>query len=289
MSKIAVIGIAGESVFLSVDQFGKVGETTVSNDFHTELGGKGFNQAVASTRFGAEVSFLSAVCQSDVRRFTKIAKKVGIKPYFIAKNKPSPYAVIQTDKKGNNRVCVYQGAELSENNVKLFSKEIKSADILLLNNETPIAVNKTAIKIAKENGVKVILNPAPSRKYDKEFLDQIYLFTPNEYETDGLENYKNVVVTLGDKGCLIKSTDTIIPAINVEKIVDTTGAGDTFNGVLAVCIANGDTIKTACEKANLASAIKVGRKYILDSIPTKKETYSENKEYSKRFEKNNKK
>jgi ribokinase len=168
-------------------------------------------------------------------------------------------------------VLVYRGAELNERDVDLFADEIKTADILLINNEVPISVNERAVKIAKENGVKVVLNPAPTRKYNKEFLEQIDLFTPNEHETDGFEEYQNVIVTLGDKGCLIKRENQIIPAVKVEKVVDTTEAGDTFNSVLTACIANGCDLQIACKTANVASAIKVTRKYILDSIPTREE------------------
>ena len=271
MSKIAVIGIAGESVFLSVDTFGCTGETTVAKSYHNELGGKGFNQAVAVARYGVEVSFLCACYQSDVNRFCKIAESKGIKAYFVGKDKNSPYAVITTDKNGDNRVCVYHGAELDEKDIDGFAEEIKTADVLLINNEVPIPVNEKAVKMAKENGVKVVLNPAPARKYDKEFLDKIDLFTPNEHETVGLEDYQNVIVTLGENGCLLKWTGEIIPAIQVQNVVDTTGAGDTFNGVLCACLTECSDIQIACKKANLASAIKVGRKYILYIIPTKEE------------------
>ena len=271
MSKIAVIGIAGESVFLSVDGFGATGETVQAVGYHNELGGKGFNQAVAVARYGEKVSFLGACYQGDIKRFTEIAEKNEIKSFFIGKGERSPYAVITTDKHGDNRVLVYRGAELDEQDVDLFEEEIETADILLLNNEVPVAVNEKAVKIAKEHGVKVILNPAPTRKYEKEFLDKIDLFTPNEHETDGLEEYQNAVLTLGAKGCFIKDTGILIPAKKVENVVDTTGAGDTFNGVLAACIAGGLNLQKACEKANVASAIKVGRKYILNSIPFKEE------------------
>ena len=271
MSKIAVIGIAGESVFLSVNSFGIIGETIQATDYHNELGGKGFNQAVAAARYCAEVSFLCACHQGDEKRFTEISEKNGIKCYFVGKKERSPYAVITTDKNGDNRVCVYRGAQLDEQDVELFANEIKTADILLINNEVPILVNERAVQIAKENGIKVVLNPAPTRKYNKVFLDKIDLFTPNEHETDGLEDYQNVVVTLGEKGCFIKKTGEIIPAVKVEKVVDTTGAGDTFNGVLVACIANGMDLQTACKRANIASAIKVMRKYILNSIPQREE------------------
>ena len=271
MSKIAVIGIAGESVFLSVDSFGKTGETVRATDYHNELGGKGFNQAIAVARYGVEVSFLCAAYQGDCNRYTKALKKCGVNAYFIGKNIRSPYAVIQTDRTGANRVCVYRGAELDENDVIRFSEEIKSADMLLLNNEVPSSVNEKAVEIAKEYGVKVLLNPAPTRKYDNEFLEKIDLFTPNELEMDGLENYENVIVTLGEKGCFVRKTGEVIPAVKLEKVIDTTGAGDTFNGVLASCLVEGDDLETACKKANVASGIKVTRKYILDSIPSKEE------------------
>ena len=271
MSKIAVIGIAGESVFLSVDSFGKTGETVQATGYHDELGGKGFNQAVAVSRYGEEVSFLCACYSGDVERFTKISESNGINPFFVGKQERSPYAVITTDKKGDNRVCVYRGAELDEKDVELFANEIKSADILLINNEVPSFVNERAVKIAKENGVKVVLNPAPIRSYEKEFLEKIDLFTPNEHETDGLEEYKNVIVTLGEKGCFIRNENKLIPAEKVEIVVDTTGAGDTFNGVLVACIANDCDLQTACQNANVASAIKVTRKHILDSIPMREE------------------
>ena len=271
MSKIAVIGIAGESVFLSVDNFGKTGETMVAKSFHCELGGKGFNQAVAAARYGAKVSFLGACYQADKKSFTKIAKKNGVKAYFIGKQARSPYAVITTDKNGDNRVCVYQGAVLTVDDVDKFAHEIKQADILLINNETPIEVNQKAIEIAKASGVKIILNPAPQRVHGCAFLDKIDLFTPNEHEIDGLENYQNVIITLGDKGCFIKDMGVTIPAKTVKNVVDTTGAGDTFNGVLCACLASGIDIKTACQTANTAAAIKVTRRYILGSIPTQEE------------------
>lgn len=271
MSRVAVIGIAGESVFLTLNEFGKIGETTVANDIHRELGGKGFNQAVAAARFGAECSFLCAVNENDTERFSQIAKSVGIEPFFIPKKEESPYAVITTNRSGENCVCVYRGAELEEGDVDSFENEIKSADILLINNETPTIVNKRAAAIAKKYGKKVILNPAPARKYDSDFLRKIDLFTPNEHETEGLEDFENVIVTLGDKGCMIKSSGEIIPPYKTERVVDTTGAGDTFNGVLAACLSEGEDIKAACKKANLAASIKVGKKYILNSIPTRQD------------------
>lgn len=271
MRKIAVIGIVGNSVFMQVDNFGVTGETTVAKNFHSELGGKGFNQAIAAARFGAEVSFLGAVNKDDVEAFSKATEKYGVKPFLVGKQEKSPYAVIMTDKDGDNRVCVYHGAELSVDDVDFFEEEIKTADALLINNETPIVVNERAVSIAKQNGVRVILNPAPYRENPKTLLDKIDLFTPNELESMGVEGYDNVVITQGAKGCFLKSTNEIVPAIKLKNVVDTTGAGDTFNGVLTVCLAEGKDIISACRTANIASAIKVGRKYVIDGIPTRNE------------------
>lgn len=279
MKKIAVIGIVGESVFLSVEEFGKIGETSVATAVHKELGGKGFNQAVAVSKFGVQCSFLGAINADDELKYSKVAREYGVTPFFVLKKEKSPYAVIITDKKGDNKVFVYQGAKLSVEDLDIFCDHIKNADLLLINNETPIEVNEKAVEIAKENGVKVVLNPAPYRGLDDKFLESIDLFTPNEHETKGLEKFDNVVVTLGSNGCLIKNLKETIPAEKVDEVVDTTGAGDTFNGVLSACIVDGCDIKTACKTANIASSIKVRKKYVLESIPTREQVqnYIKNK------------
>lgn len=271
MRKVAVIGIAGESVFLSVDEFGKIGQTSVAKNIHRELGGKGFNQAVAVAKFGVKCAFLGAVNKGDVENYSKIAKDYGVNATFVSKEDKSPYAVIITDKNGENKVFVYQGASLSVDDVDLFKEEIESADLLLITNETPKEVNERAVDIAKAKGVKVVLNPAPYRLHNKKYLEKIDLFTPNEHETKGLEGFSNVITTLGEKGCLFNSTGEIIPAEKVQKVVDTTGAGDTFNGVLSACMASGMDLKRAVETANVASSIKVTKMHVLDAIPTKEE------------------
>lgn len=271
MSKIAVIGIVGESVFLSVDEFGKTGETSVADGFHRELGGKGFNQAVAAARFGASVSFLGAICQEDADVFKREAESLGISAFFALKEERSPYAVITTDKKGDNRVLVYRGAALALSDLDVFLPEIASADILLITNEVPVEINERAVSYAKAHGVRVVLNPAPYRPLAKEFLEKIDLFTPNEHETEGLSAFQNAVVTLGARGCYIKPLDLCLPAARAACVLDTTGAGDTFSGVLCAALAEGMDLKTSCQRASVASAIEVGRRYVIDAIPTRNE------------------
>ena len=275
MTKIAVIGIIGESVFLSVDDFGVTGQTTVASGLHRELGGKGFNQAVAAAKMGASVSFLGAAQHDDVIAYQKVAKKYGVTATLPAKNQPSPYAVIATDRVGDNRVCVYHGAKLEIADVYAFEKQIARADLLLLNNEVPTDVLSTAVALAKQHSTKVILNPAPARAYPPDFLCQIDLFTPNEHETLGLEDKENVVMTLGSRGCYLKQIGVQIPAEKVKRVVDTTGAGDTFNGVLAVLLAENVPLENAVQTANHASALKIQNQYVLDAIPTRKQIMGE--------------
>ena len=271
MSKIAVIGIIGSSVFLPVEKFHVGGETVEASSIHFEPGGKGFNQAVAAARCGVRVSFLAAVGREYGREFADFLDGEGICHTLVPKDESTAFAAIVTDKSGSNHVTVYQGAQLSANDIRLFEDEIKNADILLLNNEVAEEVNIAAIKIAKKNGVFCILNPAPARASDGFILDNVDLFTPNEHETLGIENKENLVMTLGKRGCLVKASGEIIPAVDCGKVLDTTGAGDTFNGVLAAMLANERSLPLSAKIANRASSVGVTRRYAVSSIPTKEE------------------
>ena len=268
MSKIAVVGIIGNSVFLPVARFHEGGETVEASSVHFEVGGKGFNQAIAARRCGAEVSFLAAVGREGVREFSSFLDGEGIRHKLVLKDEPSAFAAIVTDSVGNNRVTVYQGAELSPEDVDPFESEIREADILLINNEVPEAVNAAAVRLAVKHGTRCILNPAPARNTDSFILENVYLFTPNEHETLGIENRENVIVTLGKRGCLVKAEDEVVPACNFGVAVDTTGAGDTFNGVLAAMLSGGMSLLESAGIANCVAALGVTRKYALSSIPT---------------------
>ena len=230
MSRIAIIGIVGQSVFLSVDSFHRGGETVVAKDLHVEWGGKGYNQAIAAARHGAEVSFLAAVCETDAESVRADAEARGIDAHLATGTEGSPYAVIMTDAEGANHVTVFRGASLTPRDVADFRDEIARADLLLLTNEVPEKVNESAIRIAQEHGVRVVLNPAPARPLSAEILSGVSLFTPNEHETAGLEELSCVVVTLGDRGCLVRESGRQIPAVKAGATVDTTGAGDSFMG-----------------------------------------------------------
>ena len=263
MARIAVIGLVGKSMFFEVPRFHTGGETIHATGLHEEWGGKGFNQAVMAARQGAAVAFLGAVYASDMKPLKDFCSKEGFRAVLAAKKDATACAAILTDGTGETRVTVYPGAALSARDVDGFALKIATADILLLNNEVPEAVNIAALKIAVKHTVKVIFNPAPARELPKTIRDAVSIWTPNEFEESALGAVAGeVVTTLGACGCRIRSTGEIIPAPSV-RAVDTTGAGDTFNGVLAVRIAEGDTLVNACRAANEAAARSTTVRYVL--------------------------
>ena len=270
--KIAVIGLVGRSMFFEVPRFHAGGETIHATGFYEEWGGKGFNQAIAAVRQGADVSFLGkAGSEADASAIETFCAKEGVAAHVYFSRpvtEPTACAAILTDGTGETRVTVARGIELDEADVYFgFKEQIAAADILLLNNEVPDEVNLRASEIAAANGVRIIFNPAPARPIPAELAKRIFLFTPNEFEAATLgEVAGEVVTTLGARGCRIRSTGEVVPSLPV-KAIDSTGAGDTFNGVLAVRLAEGAPLREACAAANAAAAHSVTIRHVLPSIP----------------------
>ena len=273
MSRLAIIGLVGKSMFFDVPRFHTGGETITARGYYEEWGGKGFNQAVAAARQDAAVAFLGAVNAADAGPLKDFCAKEGVRATLAAKKKPTACAAILTDGTGETRVTVYPGAALEPKDVDGFAGSIAMADFLLLNNEVPESVNLAAVEIAKQYDVKVIFNPAPARPLSKAICDAVSIFTPNEFEEESLElGAKSlelgaeVITTLGAKGCRIGSTGEVIAA-PTARAVDSTGAGDTFNAVLAVRLSEGDSIRDACVAANAVAAQSVTVKYVMPSLP----------------------
>lgn len=254
-------------MFFEVPRFHTGGETITAKSLYEEWGGKGFNQAVAAARQDAAVSFLGAIHTADAKALKEFCAKEGVQATLVAKKKPTATAAILTDGSGETRVTVYPGAELEPKDVDGFAGSIAMADFLLLNNEVPESVNLAAVEIARKYGVKIIYNPAPARKLPKMILDAVSIFTPNEFEAAEVDAAQGeVITTLGAKGCRIRSTDEIIPAPMV-KAVDSTGAGDTFNAVLAVRLAEDESLEEACVAATAAAAQSVTIRFVMPSLP----------------------
>ena len=255
-------------MFFEVPRFHRGGETIHADGFHEEWGGKGFNQAVAAARQDAAVAFFGAVGAVDSKPLKEFCAKEGIRAVLAVKKDATACAAILTDGTGETRVTVYPGAELEARDVDGFAGAIATADMLLINNEVPEAVNLAAVELAVKYGVKVVCNPAPARKQPKAIREAVSVWTPNEFEESALGDVPGeVVTTLGSKGCRIRSTGETIPAAPCERVVDTTGAGDTFSGVLAVRLAEGEELRDACVAANAAAAKCVSARYVMPSIP----------------------
>lgn len=273
MAKISVIGICGNSIFMNVDHFHEKGETVAAKSVFEQIGGKGINQAVACAKMGAKVSFLGAIGDdSDSEECRQTAKEFGINGRFaVKKGMRTTFAVILTDKNGENQVTGYRSAELEPQDVLDFEGEIANSDILLLQHEVPQEVNEVAVNLANKHNVKVILNPAPIREIPEKIAKSVFAVIPNSQEKKAIDEslFRNCITTQGSKGCDING-ETFINAIDV-KAVDTTGAGDTFCGVFSVMLAEGKDIETACKYAVCASGLSVTKNGVLNSIPTREE------------------
>lgn len=291
--KITVIGLCGRSVFMDVEHFHAPGETVHAAGLYSEPGGKGYNQAVAAARLGAEVSFITCVGDDgDGRDCLRLLEREGVSHCaLVLPNESTAYACILTDSGGENRVTVFQGAasKLTAEFIQAHEELIASSDMLLLNNEYPQECNLAALEIAEKHGVPVLLDPAPAREADREFLSRLYVITPNLSEAEllasgasgGLDmlpqklrelGVSRAVVTLGEKGALLAENGKplLFPAIKCP-VKDTTGAGDCFSAALAVALAGGESLAAAVQKAINASALSVSKKYVMPSLPTKEE------------------
>jgi ribokinase len=297
MSKIIVIGSSNTDMVVKTNKFPVPGETILGGEFFMFSGGKGANQAVAAARMGCEVTF---VCKTGNDIFGKRSieefKKEGIVTNYIDTDleKASGTALILVDANGENEIVVASGANerLSESNIEAADHAIANADVILLQLEIPVASVLYAAKKAFEFGKKVILNPAPAQKLPKELFGYLYLITPNETEAEILTGIKvedrnsaakaaekliefgvqNAIITMGAEGAYFKNhaIEMLVKGLKVSA-VDTTAAGDVFNGVLAVGITLGkdweESISTACK----AASISVTRMGAQASMPYLKE------------------
>ena len=295
MSKIIVIGLSGESIFLTVDHFNKLGETVKASSLYTEIGGKGYNQAAAINKIYDDVHFIT-FAGNDLYKEKVInsLKNINLKNTVIVKEKENTaLATIITDKNGENNVTVYRGVNdvISFDDFKdELDRNISDCEYILIQMEMPLETVESIISYANSKNIKVILNPAPALKLKDKILKDVFLLTPNELEAKiifGLDekalisevikeaenkNIKNMIITLGSNGALIYQSSKVksVEAITV-KAVDTTGAGDTFNGALTVKLANGSDFYESAKYASVAAGISVTRKGVICALPSKEE------------------
>ncbi len=296
--KITVVGSTHIDFYIRLPKLPSPGETVLGKEFIMKPGGKGANQAIAVARLGGESYMVSRVGndifgEKLIENFKK--NHVDTKHVYIDNEAHTGTAFILLDENtGENMIAVAPGADnrVSKEDIDKAIDTIKASKILLLQLEIPIETVVYAAKKAWENNVKVILNPAPARPLPDEIYRYVHVITPNMIEVGHLTNtvVKNiddaieagkklvskgveyVVVTMGARGSLVISSNFVehIPAYKV-KAVDTTGAGDAFNGALAVFLAEGKDIVEACRLANAAAALKITRVGAQEGLPTREE------------------
>ena len=297
MKKIIVIGSSNVDMVVRTSHLPAPGETILGGEFFMNQGGKGANQAVAIKRLGGNLIFMAKL-GNDVlgRQSVGYFKKEGIDTRYIAldEDSASGVALISVDDHAENSIVVASGANmlLNEQDVDKMLEEMCEGDILLMQLEIPLQTVEYAARKAFGKGVKVVLNPAPARSLPKELFRHLYMVTPNRIEAEMLTGIKiandadvekvaeeicamgvkNVIITLGSKGCLIREEGVSyrIDAFKVEP-VDTTAAGDTFNGALCVGLSEGMDLKQAAVMASKASSIAVTRMGAQPSIPYREE------------------
>jgi ribokinase len=285
-------------------QFPKVGETIVGKKFIQNPGGKGDNQVIAAARVGGDVTFIGAVGDDNYGELLKKNLEANnVKTHLkIVPNMSSQIATILIDETGENRIVIVPGANnfVDKKQIDDNFDIIKECDIILMQLEIPMETVEYVVDKFYELNKILILNPAPGAELSDNIIKKCTYLTPNENEIglitkmpyDSIDNIKlaakclidkgakNVLVTLGEKGAYLKNKneDIIIPTIKV-KAIDTTGAGDCFNGVFAMYLALGKSAIEAIKYANVASSISVTRSGAVPSLPYKEEVDEKFKEF----------
>ena len=295
MKKIIVIGSSNVDMVMKTSHLPAPGETILGGEFLMNQGGKGANQAVAVRRMGGNLIFMAKLGNDILgRQSLEYFENEGIDTRYLTltENAASGVALISVDSQAENSIIVASGANmlLNEQDVDRITEEMEEGDILLMQLEIPLQTVVYAAKKAFEKGVKMVLNPAPSCNLPQELFPYLYMITPNAIEAEMLAGMKlgtdaeevgkklyemgvkNVIITLGAKGCLIieEGISYHVDAFKVKPI-DTTAAGDTFNGALCVGLAEGMALKQAAVMASKASSIAVTRMGAQPSIPYRKE------------------
>lgn len=295
--KILVVGSTNTDMVVRTEHLPRPGETVLGGTFLMNSGGKGANQAVAAARLGADVIF---VCKTGNDMFgittrQQLAQEgIDTRFVFIDDHNPSGVALISVDSRAENTIVVASGANanLLPLDVAKAETALDDCDIVLMQLETPMTTIEYVAAEAAKRGKRTVLNPAPGAALSPQLLKSLYLITPNETEAEIITGIRihnaeteaeaarsiramgvqNVIITLGSRGAYICNDrfDEAVPAQKV-RAVDTTAAGDVFNGALVVALSEGKSLEEAVRFASRASAISVTRMGAQSSIPYRSE------------------
>ena len=295
MGKVVVLGVFVADTAYRASRMPKMGETILGNSFVLGPGGKGSNQAVAAGNLGADVTIITRLADDDFGKMAldtwQNANVKGAVRYSSNTYTGAAFIFID-DKTGDNAIIIAPGAasEISLKDIHENSEKIASAEVFLTQLEQPIGVAQEGLKVAKENGRITILNPAPAANLPKEIFGLCDFITPNETETEALtglpvRNEKEAeiaakflnelgvrtpIITMGGQGAFLHEHG-LIPAFNVGEVVETTGAGDAFNGGLAVALSEGKSALEAVKFGCATASISVTRPGTAPSMPARDE------------------
>ncbi|MCK0470172.1 ribokinase [Halalkalibacter sp. APA_J-10(15)] len=279
---ITVIGSINMDMVTMTGRVPEQGETVMGEGFRTMPGGKGANQAVAAARLGAEVHMIARVGEDSFGKELQSHLKEqnvnidNVEP--VTDNHTGVATIVLSER--DNRIIVSAGAnyDVTPDYIMQHLAIIDRSDIVIVQLEIPIETVECVTGYCKEKGIPILLNPAPAHPLSPAILDAVTYLTPNEKERDEMEldreTYKEkLIVTLGEKGVSYLTDDLaeeILPGYKVD-VVDTTGAGDTFNGALAVALGRQMKMKDAIQYANAAAALSVQKFGAQGGMPTDEE------------------
>jgi ribokinase len=297
VSRVLVVGSSNTDMVVRVPRLPGPGETVLGGTFVMAAGGKGANQAVAAARAGGEVTLIARL-GDDLFGEQALAgfEADGLDTRFVARTPglASGVALIAVDERGENSIAVASGANalLSVEDIVRAEESFAAADIVLIQLESPLDAVESAVRLAEEKRVPVLLNPAPARPLDDGLLRRLAILTPNEHEAALLAGSgigsepdlrrtasrlrkrgpETVIITRGGKGVFVSAPafEGPLPAFTVQS-VDSTAAGDVFNGALAVALAEKISLGRAIRFAQAAAAISVTRPGAQPSAPARAE------------------
>jgi len=293
MSRIVVVGSSNTDMVVKTERFPEPGETIIGGDFFMFPGGKGANQAVAAARAGGEVTFICAV-GDDVFGQNALDgyrdEGIDVTSAKVIKDAASGVALITVNAHGENEIVVASGtnATLSPIYISEVVEKMKNDALFLTQLETPLDTTAYLARHCKLTNQQLIINPAPAQELSDEILEGLFLITPNETESKILtgisveddasmreaakvlisKGVQNVIITLGSKGAFFMNAEEqfLVPSFPV-KAVDTTAAGDVFNGVLTFCLSKNKNWKESITFANRAAALSVTKMGAQGSAP----------------------
>ncbi|SDY27860.1 ribokinase [Salimicrobium album] len=284
---VTVIGSINVDMITKTTVVPDQGETVLGDEFHIKSGGKGANQAIAAARLGAEVSMIGRVGKdAHGEDMLRVLEKESINTAAVEKTDGVHTGVANIIVSNNdNRITIVPGAnnEVSRDYVRQFEKKIASSDIVLLQFEIPLETVMYCLEVCEKHDVPVIVNPAPARDLPDDYWKKADYITPNESEAAQLFSEAEISGDLADKLVITKGEAGVSYSENGESVtvpsypvtpIDTTGAGDTFNGALAVALAENESMTSAVKFANAASALSIQKFGAQEGMPGRNEIHA---------------